>query len=111
MEDRIPVYIIGHKNPDTDSICSAIAYADLKNKVHGGGYYAARAGQINQETQYVLKFFQTPAPQYIEDVMTEVSDIEIRKTKGVSGKISIEKGMEYDARAGCSDTSDYVGEG
>ena len=91
MEDRIPVYIIGHKNPDTDSICSAIAYADLKNKVHGGGYYAARAGQINQETQYVLKFFQTPAPQYIEDVMTEVSDIEIRKTKGVSGKISLKK--------------------
>lgn len=111
MEDRIPVYIIGHKNPDTDSICSAIAYADLKNKVHGGGYYAARAGQINQETQYVLKFFQTPAPQYIEDVMTEVSDIEIRKTKGVSGKISLKKAWEYDARAGCSDTSDYVGEG
>ena len=76
MESKLPVYIIGHKNPDTDSICSAIAYANLKNKLHDGGYFAARAGQINQETQYVLKFFQAHAPQYIEDVMTEVSDIE-----------------------------------
>lgn len=91
MAEQIPVYIIGHKNPDTDSICSAIAYADLKNTIHGGGFYAARAGQINQETQYVLKFFQTPAPQYIEDVMTEVRDIEIRKTKGVPGDISLKK--------------------
>ena len=46
-----PVYVIGHKNPDTDSICSAVAYAELKNLLHGGGYCAARAGQINQETQ------------------------------------------------------------
>ena len=50
-----PVYIIGHKNPDTDSICSALAYAYLKNHLEGGGYIAARAGQLNQETQYVLK--------------------------------------------------------
>lgn len=91
MAEQLPVYIIGHKNPDTDSICSAIAYAELKNTIHGSGFYAARAGQINQETQYVLKFFQTPAPLYIEDVMTEVRDIEIRKTKGVSGDISLKK--------------------
>lgn len=91
MAEQLPVYIIGHKNPDTDSICSAIAYAELKNTIHGSGFYAARAGQINQETQYVLKFFQTPAPLYIEDVMTEVRDIEIRKTKGVSGNISLKK--------------------
>lgn len=90
-EQKIPVFIIGHKNPDTDSICSAIAYENLKNTLYGGGYVAARAGQINQETQYVLKFFQTPAPLYIEDVMTEVRDIEIRKTQGVSGDISLKK--------------------
>ena len=88
---QVPVFIIGHKNPDTDSICSAIAYENLKNTLFGGGYVAGRAGQINQETQYVLKFFQTPAPLYIEDVMTEVRDIEIRKTKGVSGDISLKK--------------------
>lgn len=89
--DMAPVYIIGHKNPDTDSICSAIAYAELKNRLHGGGYCAARAGQINQETQYVLNFFQASAPKYVADVMTDVRDIEIRKTRGVSGLISLKK--------------------
>ena len=59
-----PVFIIGHKNPDTDSICSALAYAYLKNQVEGGGYIAARAGQLNQETQYVLNFFQAEALRY-----------------------------------------------
>ncbi len=91
MSEKRPVYVVGHKNPDTDSICSAIAYANLKNNLFGGGYLAARAGQINQETQYVLKYFRQPAPLYIEDVMTEVSDIEIRKTKGVSKDISLKK--------------------
>ena len=86
-----PVYVIGHKNPDTDSICSAVAYAELKNLLHGGGYCAARAGQINQETQYVLNFFQAQAPIYVQDVMTDVSDIEIRKTQGVTGDISLKK--------------------
>lgn len=89
--EAAPVYVIGHKNPDTDSICSAIAYAELKNRLHGGGYCAARAGQINQETQYVLNFFQVSAPKYVEDVMTDVRDIEIRKTKGVSELISLKK--------------------
>lgn len=89
--DTAPVYVIGHKNPDTDSICSAIAYAELKNRLQEGGYCAARAGQINQETQYVLNFFQASAPKYIEDVRTDVRDIEIRKTKGVSGQISLKK--------------------
>lgn len=89
--DAAPVYVIGHKNPDTDSICSAIAYAELKNTLHGGGYCAARAGQINQETQYVLNFFQASAPKYVGDVMTDIRDIEIRKTQGVSGEISLKK--------------------
>ena len=89
--DTAPIYVIGHKNPDTDSICSAIAYAELKNLLHGGGYVAARAGQINQETQYVMNFFQTQPPIYVSDVMTDVSDIEIRKTQGVSGQISLKK--------------------
>lgn len=86
-----PVYIIGHKNPDTDSICSALAYAYLKNHVDGGGYIAARAGQLNQETQYVLNFFQAEAPVYVADVMTQVKDIEIRKTAGVRGNLSLKQ--------------------
>ena len=56
------VYVIGHKNPDTDSICSAIAYADIKNRTTKGTYVAKRAGQINEETEFVLKYFHVPAP-------------------------------------------------
>ena len=52
------VIIIGHRNPDTDSICSAVAYAYLKNKINGGGYEACRAGEISQETEFVLKRFK-----------------------------------------------------
>lgn len=86
-----PVFVIGHKNPDTDSICSALAYAYLKNEVEGGGYIAARAGQLNQETQYVLNFFQAEAPVYVDDVMTQVKDIEIRKNEGVRGNLSLKQ--------------------
>ena len=46
-----PVYIVGHKNPDTDSIASAIAYADIKNRTEERTYIAARAGQLNEETE------------------------------------------------------------
>ena len=51
------VYVVGHKNPDTDSICSALAYANLKRKVTGQEYVAKRAGQVNEETQYILDRF------------------------------------------------------
>ena len=105
--DTAPIYVIGHKNPDTDSICSAIAYAELKNLLHGGGYVAARAGQINQETQYVMNFFQTQPPFYVSDVMTDVSDIEIRKTQGVSGQYFPEESMEYDAGIGSCYPADH----
>ena len=95
-----PVYIIGHKNPDTDSICSALAYAYLKNRLEGGGYIAARAGQLNQETQYVLNFFQTEPPVYVADVMTQVKDIEIRKTEGVKGNLSLKQAWNLMRRLG-----------
>ena len=95
-----PVYVIGHKNPDTDSICSALAYAYLKNHLEGGGYIAARAGQLNQETQYVLNFFQAEAPVYVADVMTQVKDIEIRKTEGVKGNLSLKQAWNLMRRLG-----------
>ena len=89
------IYVIGHINPDTDSICSAIAYAELKNKLGKGGYYAARrAGQINSETAFVLKKFKVAAPQYLADVRTQVKDIEYRKVKGVDKGISIKRAWE-----------------
>ena len=90
MAKQRKIYIIGHKNPDTDSICSAIAYADLKNRLNKGNKYAAkRAGQINEETEYVLKRFGVEAPGYLSDVGTQVKDMEIRETPRVDSGISI----------------------
>lgn len=90
-ERRRRTIVIGHKNPDTDSICSAICYAALKSKITGKEYVAGRAGQVNEETQYVLNYFNVEAPQLIESVKTQVKDIEIRATKGVNRNISLKK--------------------
>lgn len=90
-ERRRRTIVIGHKNPDTDSICSAICYAALKTKITGNEYVAGRAGHVNEETQYVLNYFNVEAPQLIESVKTQVKDIEIRETKGVDRNISLKK--------------------
>ena len=68
------VYVIGHRNPDTDSICSAISYAALKREVTGEKYKAKRAGQINPETQFVLDRFGVSTPSYVSDVRTQVKE-------------------------------------
>lgn len=73
------VYVIGHKNPDTDSICSAIAYAELKKTITGEEYVARRAGQINEETQYVLSKFGVKAPELLKNVKLQVKDMDIHK--------------------------------
>ena len=83
------VYIVGHKNPDTDSICSAIAYAELKKKITGDDYVAKRAGQINEETNYVLKKFKVDAPGLLQNVKLQVKDMDIHKISGVSPNVSI----------------------
>lgn len=88
---KIPTIVIGHKNPDTDSICSAIAYANLKREITKEPFEAKRAGQINEETQYILERFKVKIPDYISDVGTQVKDIEIRETEGVSRDISLKK--------------------
>ena len=88
MEQR-PIHIVGHRNPDTDSICSAIAYAYLKNTEHPGRYIANRAGNLNSETEFVLNYFDIPQPVYLEDVNVQMRDIDFRETTGVSDTISI----------------------
>lgn len=85
------VYIIGHKNPDTDSICSAIAYADIKNKTEEGDFVAKRAGQISEETQYVLDRFEMDPPGYVPNVGTKVKDMDVRQVPGVGNSISLKK--------------------
>lgn len=83
--------VIGHKNPDTDSICSAICYANLKRKLKGNDYQPGRAGHINEETQFVLNYFHVEPPELIDNVKTQIRDIEIRETKGVERNISLKK--------------------
>ena len=96
IDKKRTTYVVGHKNPDTDSICSAIAYANLKNILSNGDqtYIAGRAGAMNPETEFVLKKFGAEAPQYISHVMTQVRDMEIRETKGVSGSMSLKRAWE-----------------
>ena len=87
-----PVFVIGHRNPDTDSICSAIAYADIKNRTDKTKTYVARrAGQINEETEYVLKRFGVRAPGYLPNAGTQVKEIEIHEVPSVPGTISVKK--------------------
>ena len=83
------VYVVGHRNPDTDSICSAIAYAQLKRKITGEEYVAKRAGQINEETHYVLQKFGVSAPALLQNVKLQVKDMDIRQIDGVDPNISI----------------------
>ena len=88
------VNVIGHINPDTDSICSAIAYARLKREVTGENYVAKRAGQINAETRFVLKKFGVLPPDYMNDVRPQVIDIDVGRVKGVGEDISLKKAWE-----------------
>ena len=87
--NRQKTLVLGHRNPDTDSICSAICYANLKEKMTGEEYEPCRAGNLNPETQFVLKYFKLEPPRLVENVRTQVKDIEIRKTKGVGRGISL----------------------
>ena len=91
QEMKRKTIVIGHRNPDTDSICSAICYANLKEKLTGQVYVPGRAGQVNRETKFVLDYFGMKEPLPVTDVRTQVKDIEIRKTKGVADNISLKK--------------------
>ena len=79
------INIIGHQNPDTDSICSALAYAWLKNRGSLEGLYEARrAGHINRETRFVLQHFGVEPPRLCTDVSPQIKDIDIRKQAGIA---------------------------
>ncbi len=99
-EDTMPidrpreVWIVGHRSPDTDSICAAIAYADLKSRTEEGTFLPKRAGEINLETKYVLDTFDVEEPALITDVSTQVMDIEIRPTKPVGKAASLKQAWE-----------------
>ena len=88
-EQKRPVIVMGHKNPDTDSICAAITYANLKRQITGDDYIACRAGHLNEETQFVMSYFNVETPAYVKDVRTQVRDMEIRMLEGTSRNLSL----------------------
>ena len=93
MEDKKTkkVYIVGHKNPDTDSVCSAIAYANLKQQISEDVYIARRAGLLNEETQYVLDHFGVEPPKLLSDVHLQVKDVDVNRTPGIKSNTSIKE--------------------
>ena len=91
MKNQEKIFVIGHKNPDTDSICSAIAYCDIKNRTsQHQKFIPKRAVQINEETEYVLSRFGVQPPGYLSNIGTQVKDMDIRMSpdadKGMSLK-------------------------
>ena len=88
------VVVIGHRNPDTDSICSAIAYAELKNKTSDLVCEARRAGKMNQETEFVLKKFGVRPPRMCTDVNPKIRDVDYREMPGIPGSTSLRKAWE-----------------
>ena len=92
QENLRAIKVIGHRNPDTDSICSAIAYSRLKNILNPERpCKPCRAGLLNRETEFVLDYFQVPAPQLYTDVSPQIRDVDIRSMEGVDGETSLRR--------------------
>ena len=95
MDESRNIYIIGHKNPDTDSICSSIAYAYLKNAIDKENQYIPiRIGTVSSETDHVLKCFEVEQPTLIVDVKTQINDISIKNIATVQPRISMKRAWE-----------------
>lgn len=88
------VVVIGHRNPDTDSICSAIAYAELKNRTSTLICEPRRAGKMNQETEFVLKKFGVTPPRMCTDVNPKIRDVDYREMPGIPGSTSLRRAWE-----------------
>ena len=86
------IKVIGHRNPDTDSICAAIAYSNLKNILDPDHpCKPCRAGLLNRETEFVLDYFKVPLPQLYTDVSPHIRDVDIRPAQGVDGETSLRR--------------------
>ena len=95
MRNQERIFVIGHKNPDTDSICSAIAYADIKNRTSQKvKYIPKRAGQINEETEYVLNRFGMLPPGYLSNIGTQVKDMDIRLSPEANKSMSLKNAWD-----------------
>lgn len=88
------IYITGHKNPDSDSICSALAYAEYKNGNRNETYVPVRLGEINRETKFILEYFGVEAPMLLETVRLSVEDLDFDKISPVSPDISLRMALD-----------------
>lgn len=91
MKSKKEIFVIGHKNPDTDSICSAIAYAYLKQQTDEGVFVPKRAGQISLETAFVLNYFHVEEPTYINDVRSQAKDAALEVGEQVTKDMSLKR--------------------
>lgn len=91
---RETVYITGHKNPDSDSICAALAYAEYKNANGGINAIPVRLGEINRETKFILEYFGVSAPTLLETVRLSVEDLNFDKIAPISPDISLRMALE-----------------
>lgn len=86
------IFVFGHRNPDTDSICSAIAYTYLKNTLsNSNAYRACRIGEISKETRFVLNFFMINEPEILDNVKTQIKDITLKDIPLVNPDISLKR--------------------
>ena len=84
-----PIYVFGHKNPDTDSVVSAMAYAALNNALGENDYVAARLGHLNDETAFLLKRFGFEPPVFLHTVRTQIRDIDFDRPPAVSRSVPV----------------------
>ena len=87
MRDK--VYITGHRNPDSDSICAAIAYSEFKNKTQRINAIPIRLGEISRETQFILDYFGVKPPQLVQTVKPQIVDLEIDTVAPIASDISL----------------------
>ncbi|MDI6800010.1 MAG: putative manganese-dependent inorganic diphosphatase [Actinomycetota bacterium] len=88
------VYVIGHKNPDTDSIVSAIAYASLKNQLGGDLYEPIRLGKLNKETAFILSELKIESPRLLDHIRTRVKDVMTKDLITVGPNSSVKEAGE-----------------
>ena len=89
-----PIYVTGHRNPDTDSIVAAIAYAALRNACGDREYEAACLGQVSEETRIVLERFGFQPPVRLNDVYTQVRDLEFDRPPVLSTGVTVERAWD-----------------
>ena len=85
------VYVTGHRNPDSDSICAAYGYAALKNKTSDLPAVPVRLGSVNRETQFILDYFNVEAPKLLETVKLKVEDLDIDTIEPIKGSLSLKR--------------------